>query len=214
MSEQYRTVGKQLPQLASDRAKLNTVALPPPPPAAIVIAGGRSSRFGSDKLLAEVEGRTLLQRTMEAVGGCATVVLVSATNETVPRGVVTVSEFPRWGGPCAGIAAGVAALPETAAETLIVSADLARPDRAVAALHAIASGVLADQDGNAQWLIARVPAAALRTQLAVLDASGGTAGLPVRALIGHLGLPIVRAHRDAVADIDERHDLERVKERP
>ncbi|MFE4952045.1 molybdenum cofactor guanylyltransferase [Leifsonia sp. NPDC056665] len=188
------------------------MALPPPSPAVIVIAGGRSSRFGSDKLLAEIDGRTLLQRTMEAVSGCATVVLVSATNETLPRGVVTVSEYPRWGGPCAGIAAGVAALPEETSETLIVSADLARPALAVAALHAIESGVLADQDGNAQWLLARVPVAALRAQLAELDATGGTAGRPARALIGHLGLPIVRAHRDAVADIDERHDLERVKE--
>nr|WP_246312789.1 NTP transferase domain-containing protein [Leifsonia shinshuensis] len=189
------------------------VALTPPPPAAIVIAGGRSTRFGSDKLLAEVGGRTLLQRTMEAVSGCATVVLVSATNETVPRGVVTVSEYPRWGGPCAGIAAGVAALPAEASETLIVSADLARPRNTIAALHAIDAGVLADGDGNVQWLLARVPVAALRAQLAELDATGATAGRPARALIGHLGLPIVPAHRDAVADIDEQHDLERLKER-
>ncbi|WP_185278112.1 molybdenum cofactor guanylyltransferase [Leifsonia shinshuensis] len=185
----------------------------PPPPAAIVIAGGRSTRFGSDKLLAEVDGRTLLQRTMEAVSGCATVVLVSATNETVPRGVVIVSEYPRWGGPCAGIAAGVAALPETTTETLIVSADLARPASAVAALHAIETGVLADQDGNVQWLLARVPVPALGAQLAKLDADGGAAGRPVRALIGHLGLPIVPTHRDAVADIDEQHDLDYLKER-
>ncbi|MEY9950977.1 molybdenum cofactor guanylyltransferase [Leifsonia sp. EB34] len=187
--------------------------LPPPPPAAIVIAGGRSTRFGSDKLLAEVDGRTLLQRTMEAVSGCGTVVLVSATNETVPRRVVVVSEYPRWGGPCAGIAAGVAALPETASETLIVSADLARPRSTIAALHAVDAGVLADDDGNVQWLLARVPVAALRAQLEQLDVTGGTAGQPARALIGHLGLPIVRAHRDAVADIDEQHDLERLKER-
>jgi molybdopterin-guanine dinucleotide biosynthesis protein A len=190
------------------------VALTPPPPAAIVIAGGRSTRFGSDKLLAEVAGRTLLERTMEAVGACATVVLVSAATETVPRGVVTVSEYPRWGGPCAAIAAGVAALPGELDETLIVSADVARPADAVAALHGMVAGVLADEGGNAQWLLARVPLAALRARLAELDASGGADGLPARALIGHLGLPIVPAHRDAVADIDEPHDLERLKERP
>lgn len=185
----------------------------PPPPAAIVIAGGRSTRFGSDKLLAEVGGRTLLQRTMEAVAGCATVVLVSATNETLPRGVVIVSEYPRWGGPCAAIAAGAAALPDAAAETLIVSADLAHPGDAVAALHGIDAGILADRDGHPQWLLARLPVVALRARLAELDAEGGTAGLPVRALVGRLGLPIVPAHRDAVADIDEQHDLERLKER-
>ncbi|MFF2772910.1 molybdenum cofactor guanylyltransferase [Streptomyces bacillaris] len=188
------------------------MALTPPPPAALVIAGGRSTRFGSDKLRAEVDGRTVLQRTMEAVSGCAPVVLVSAADDPVPHGVLLVSEYPRWGGPCAGIAAGVAALPADAVETLIVSADLARPERAVAALHGIASGLLADQDGNTQWLLARVPVDALRAQLAQLEATGGTTGLPVRALLGPLGLPVVRASDHAIADIDLPEDLDRLKE--
>ena len=34
---------------------------------AIVLAGGRSSRFGSDKLVKEIEGRSILLRAIDAV---------------------------------------------------------------------------------------------------------------------------------------------------
>lgn len=182
------------------------------PPAAIVIAGGRSSRFGSDKLLARLDGRTVLDRTMSAVSGCAPVVLVSGTSVLLPEGAITVSEHPRWGGPAAAIAAGVAALPEEAAETLIVAADLANPDAAVGALLAAGAGVLVDGDGHTQWLLARVPTAALRERIARLEAEGGSAGRSARAVVGELGLPPVPASADAIADIDVQDDLERMKE--
>ena len=35
---------------------------------AIVLAGGRSSRFGRDKLAESIDGRPLLDRAVEAVG--------------------------------------------------------------------------------------------------------------------------------------------------
>lgn len=183
-------------------------------PAAIVIAGGRSTRFGSDKLLAEVEGRTLLDRTLKAVRPCATVVLVSGSHASVASGLVTVSEHPRWSGPCAAIAAGLGALGADAGvdDVLIVAADLAHPPAAVAALLAIDAGVLADADGHPQWLLARASLAALRDRLAQVEAEGGAAGRPARAIVGELGLPLIAASADAIADIDLPHDLDRMKE--
>jgi molybdopterin-guanine dinucleotide biosynthesis protein A len=189
------------------------VALPHPrPPAAIVVAGGRSTRFGSDKLAAELGGRTLLERTLSAVSGCDAVVLVSATSTDLPDHIVRVSEYPRWCGPAAAIAAGVAALPDGARETLIVAADLANPEAAVTALLALQAGVLADAEGHPQWLLARAPAAALRDRLGELRAAGGTEGRPARAVVGELGLPLVCVTAAAIADIDLPDDLERMKE--
>jgi CTP:molybdopterin cytidylyltransferase MocA len=47
-------------------------------------------------------------------------------------------------------------------------------------------------------------------RLANLQATGGVAGAPVRALIGRLDLPIVRVSADVVADVDEPRDLDKV----
>lgn len=184
----------------------------PPPPAAIVIAGGRSTRFGSDKLSAEVDGRSLLDRTIDSVAGCRPVVVVTGSEVRVAGHLVTVSEYPRWGGPCAALAAGVAAIDGGPTDVLIVAADLAHPDAAVAGLLATESGVLAGSDGRPQWLLARAPLAALRDRCAELETDGGTAGRAARAIVGELGLPLVDAATDAIADIDVQEDLDRMKE--
>jgi molybdenum cofactor guanylyltransferase len=70
-----------------------------------VLAGGLSTRFGSDKALAEVNGRTLLARAVDALAGmCEHVVVVG--RETAPA--PTVPDWPRSGmGPLAGIAAAL-----------------------------------------------------------------------------------------------------------
>ncbi|MCX7284524.1 MAG: molybdenum cofactor guanylyltransferase [Novosphingobium sp.] len=70
-----------------------------------VLAGGQSTRFGSDKALAELGGRTLLARAVEALAGlCDAVVVVG--RETAP--VPTLPDWPRAGmGPLGGIAAAL-----------------------------------------------------------------------------------------------------------
>ncbi len=70
-----------------------------------VLAGGQSSRFGSDKALAELGGVPLLEHTIRALGQwCDTVVVVG--RETAP--VRTLPDWPRPGlGPLGGIAAAL-----------------------------------------------------------------------------------------------------------
>jgi molybdenum cofactor guanylyltransferase len=70
-----------------------------------VLAGGRSSRFGSDKAMAELGGQTLLARAVDALSGfCEHVVVVG--RETAPA--PTLPDWPRPGmGPLAGIAAAL-----------------------------------------------------------------------------------------------------------
>lgn len=84
---------------------------------AIVLAGGASSRFGSDKLAASLDGRPLLHHALEAVGVVADRIIVVIGPETpspsVPQELAARVVFARdaaaHGGPLAGLAAGLAA---------------------------------------------------------------------------------------------------------
>ncbi len=71
----------------------------------LVLAGGRSSRFGSDKALAELNGQTLLSRAIENLSGWCEQVII-AGRETGPA--PCIPDWPHPGmGPLAGLAAGL-----------------------------------------------------------------------------------------------------------
>jgi len=67
-----------------------------------VLAGGQSSRFGSDKALARLGGRTLLELAVERLSGwCGAVVVIGRAEAPAP----VVADWPRPGmGPLGGIA--------------------------------------------------------------------------------------------------------------
>jgi molybdopterin-guanine dinucleotide biosynthesis protein A len=75
----------------------------------VVLAGGQSTRFGSDKALAELGGKSLLSRAVESLSQwCAKVVI--AGREAGPETGETecVGDYPKAGmGPLGGIAAGL-----------------------------------------------------------------------------------------------------------
>jgi molybdopterin-guanine dinucleotide biosynthesis protein A len=70
-----------------------------------VLAGGLSRRFGSDKALAELNGRTLISLAVDALSGwCQHVVVVG--RETAPAS--TLPDWPRAEmGPLGGLAAAL-----------------------------------------------------------------------------------------------------------
>ena len=71
----------------------------------VVLAGGESSRFGSDKALAELNGRTLLALAVDALSGwCEHVVVAGRAVAPAP----TLPDWPRAGmGPLGGLAAAL-----------------------------------------------------------------------------------------------------------
>ncbi|GHD00377.1 molybdenum cofactor guanylyltransferase [Novosphingobium pokkalii] len=70
-----------------------------------VLAGGQSTRFGSDKALAELAGQTLLSRAVQTLARqCEAVVVVGRNDAAVP----CLPDRPRAGmGPLGGIAAAL-----------------------------------------------------------------------------------------------------------
>ena len=75
-----------------------------------VLAGGQSSRFGSDKALAELDGHTLLARAVGQLSAwCGSVVVVGRTEAPAPTLPATfLPDWPRAGmGPLGGLAAAL-----------------------------------------------------------------------------------------------------------
>lgn len=77
---------------------------------AIVLAGGRSSRFGRDKLAEPIGGRPLLEHAIDAVRPFATEILVVAAPDASPavaEDVRVVHDPASFGGPLLGLATGL-----------------------------------------------------------------------------------------------------------
>ena len=88
---------------------------------AIVLAGGRSSRFGRDKLAEPLDGRPLLHHAIDAVRPIAGEVLVVVSPDgapALPRDVILVRDRSAFEGPLAGLLAGLDA---TDADVVLVT---------------------------------------------------------------------------------------------
>jgi molybdopterin-guanine dinucleotide biosynthesis protein A len=94
---------------------------------AIVLAGGRSSRFGRDKLAEPIDGRTMLDHVIARVRAVATdVVVVASVGATpdVPADVAVVNDERPFEGPLAGLAVGLRALDPGVERVLVVGGDM------------------------------------------------------------------------------------------
>lgn len=182
---------------------------------AVLLAGGRASRMGgTDKTALVVNGQTLSDHAVAAAADARTVVLVGLRDgRTVPDGVVVTREDPAFGGPVAGIAAGLAAVAESAPWMLVLACDLVRPELAVDALLRAADDeadvdgfVAVDDDGRRQPLLALYRSDALR---AAVRALGDPTGAAVRQLTADLRLVEVPLSAALCADVDEPEDATR-----
>ena len=131
-----------------------------------VLAGGLSTRFGSDKALAEFEGRTLIARAVDALSGWSEYVVVVG-RELAPA--PTLPDWPRAGmGPLAGIAAALHLARDEGYEAVLTcGVDSAVLPEGLPDLLAPAPAYLADQPVIGLW-----PASALETIEAILHGEG------------------------------------------
>ncbi len=78
----------------------------------LVLAGGRSSRFGRDKLSQPVDGKPLLHHAIDALRPMTSEIVVAAAPGEMPAladDVILVHDAVSFEGPLAGLLAGLAA---------------------------------------------------------------------------------------------------------
>ena len=177
--------------------------------AAIVLAGGRSTRFGSDKLSVPVDGAPLV---LHAVGAArslgAEVVVVGPPGPDLPEDVTLVREDPPYSGPYSAVAAGLQAVGPDVEVVLVLAGDLVDPG-------ALLPHLVAAVDAGAEAAVA-VDAYGLRQPLlaaySVVPLLGGILGVdPTNRAANELldGLHVVEVVDDGrhTRDIDTVEDL-------
>ena len=184
--------------------------------AAIVLAGGRSTRFGTDKLVTEVGGRALVLHAIEAARAVAhRIVVVGPESVTLPGDVVVVREDPPYSGPFAGVATGLAMLDDDVAVVVVLAGDLLDPapmlPRLLSALHGPQHAgapqpevaVTVDVDGRRQPLLAAYRVEPLLAGTAGVDPYGRAA----YALLDGLHVVDVADDGAHARDVDTPDDL-------
>lgn len=169
----------------------------------VVLAGGKSSRFGSDKALAELDGQTLIARAVDALSGWCEYVVVAG------RATAPAPTLPDWPAPDMGPLGGLAAALHLAHDigydaVLSLGVDTAGlpddlPERLGARTSPIAAAYVASQPVIGLW-----PASAMSAIEAILT---GTGRHSLRALVELSGartvtLPTSPANINTPADLD------------
>lgn len=205
---------------------------------AIILAGGRSSRLGgSPKAELVVGSQRLVDIAVDAAAASgARRTVVVGPDGLVALPVITTREQPPFGGPVAGLAAGLVALDRLDADdeasdhpdnadrgdpadsadrwVLVLTCDLPLAGAAAAELVAAAAharrevdGIHLD-DGRPQWLPAVYRCEALARALAALDDPRGAS---MRGLAAHLTLTTMPDRDGLTADVDTWQDVERAR---
>lgn len=188
---------------------------------AIVLAGGRSSRFGRDKLVEHVDGHALLDRSIDAVRAVATdgeVVVVMAPNHDIPvAGDVRVVRDPfAYGGPLVGLAAGLQALDPAVERVIVVGGDMPTLQsvvlrRLVGTVGPEHPAVLLEEPEREGHRAPALPAAFDRAAATAVAGALVDAGeRRLRALAEHLGVTMVPWADWQLDDPDARtlHDID------
>jgi molybdopterin-guanine dinucleotide biosynthesis protein A len=165
----------------------------------IILAGGRSSRFGSDKLATTLDGRPLLHHAIEAVAAVTQEVIIVAAPgvepaipETLGTRLQVVHDPEPFGGPLVGLTAALLVI-ETPT-VLVVGGDMPRLVPAVLRRLAGATGpgrlaVVLEVPGRVQPLPMALDTQAARTAAAAVLDRGGRSLRELLREIGAASIP-------------------------
>ncbi len=166
-----------------------------------IIAGGKSTRFGSDKALAQLDGRTLIDRVADVLGRqCAELIVCGRDHAALP----TIADQPAADmGPLGGVAAAL-----LAARARGYSAVLTAPCDAFDLPHDLAQTLFPyPAYVESMPVIGLWPAHAAEDALAILAGDGKHS---MKAFAQRISARAVQLAREP-ANINTTADLERVE---
>ncbi len=178
---------------------------------AVVLAGGRSSRYGADKLEVDLGGRTLLELALGDLPADAELIVVGPERR-INRPARFVREEPPDTGPAAAMIAGLrAALRDNPDAIVVLPGDTPSASRtAMALLAALSEGdrsvMAASANGRPQPLQLALRRDAVEALVEVAGESGA-AGQSARVLVGRLKPRSVPVAAEDHFDIDTPADL-------
>jgi molybdopterin-guanine dinucleotide biosynthesis protein A len=184
--------------------------------AGLVLAGGLSVRFGGEKAVALLEGRSLLEWAVQRLRTVCAHVAINVRAGTEAEALAKARGLPTLydaagdaAGPLAGVKAGLIWAERQGAQALAVSpcdAPLLPDDLYVRLLaHAAGGAAMAQTRDGRQPLCALWPVAALPV---VREALAGGAHPPTWQVLERLGAcKVLFEHAEAFANLNTRDDL-------
>jgi molybdenum cofactor guanylyltransferase len=172
----------------------------------VLLVGGASSRFGSAKALAMLDGLTLVARAWETLGrACDERIAVGKSSDGLELPVDVVDDGTDVRAPIAGVLAGLRAASHDVCVVLPVDVPFVR----AAHLRALAESCLdaaVPQTGP-------LPGAYRRSVLPLLEQRLAAGELALRDALTQLNVNVVEMDPAALTNINEPADLERVQTR-
>jgi len=165
---------------------------------AVVLAGGRSSRFGRDKLAEPIDGRPMLDHAIDAVRTLVSDIVVVVAPETPAHGLPTdvrvAADPDAYQGPLAGLATGLRALDPGIERVIVIGGDMptlvpAVLSRLLDALDRYELAVLSDDESERPLPLAARRSVALDATQRLLDAGERR----LRALLAVVDVSVIPA---------------------
>jgi molybdopterin-guanine dinucleotide biosynthesis protein A len=168
----------------------------------VLLVGGASTRFGSPKALARLEGRTLAEIGWTALGFCDEQIAVGKTADGLDLPFDLVDDGTEIRAPIAGVAAGLRAAANDVCVLLPVDMPRIGPDHLALLAHACADAAV-PQAGP-------LPGAYRRSVLPVLERRLAEGRLGLRDALDELDVRLVRLPPRSLANVNTPDDLDRI----
>jgi molybdenum cofactor guanylyltransferase len=168
----------------------------------VLLVGGDSTRFGSPKALARLEGRTLAEIAWAALAFCDERLAVGKAADRLELPFTVVDDGTDVRAPIAGVVAGLRAAANDVCVVLPVDLPRIRREDLVSLADACLDAAV-PQTGP-------LPGAYRRSTLPVLERRLAAGELALHAALDELDVRVVRLPTESLANVNSPDDLDRI----